>query len=64
MKFKTTLSIQITDKKKYMENKSLFYADVFYLFTAAKYKYEIRTSANVDLKQNSVLKIIHLKELT
>ena len=44
-----------------MENKNLFYTDVFYPFIATKYKYKIHTSAKVDLKQNIVLKIIHLK---
>ena len=33
-----------------MKNKNLFYTDVFYPFAATKYKYKIRTSANVDLK--------------
>ena len=44
-----------------MENRNLFYTDVFYPFTATKYKYKIRTSTKVDLKKNIVLKIIHLK---
>ena len=44
-----------------MKNKNLFYTDVFYPFAATKYKYKMRTSVKVDLKQNIVLKIIHLK---
>ena len=36
--------------KRYMENRNLFYSDVFYPFTATKYKYKIRTSSNVYLK--------------
>ena len=44
-----------------MENRNLFYTDVFYPFTATKYKYKICTSAKANLKQNIVLKIIHLK---
>ena len=44
-----------------MENSNLFYTDVFYPYIATKYKYRIRTSAKVGLKQNFALKIIHLK---
>ena len=47
-----------------MENRNLFYTNVFYPFTATKYKYKMPTSAEIDLKSNIVLKIIHLKKLT
>ena len=50
MKFKTALSIPITDKKMHGKKRNLFYTDVFYLFTKTKYKYKMRTSATVDLK--------------
>ena len=58
MKFKTFklkqnfkhLNVFKLQTKRCMENRNLFYTDVFYPFMATKYKCKISTSAKVDLK--------------